>query len=147
MYSQKWTCYFQNKIVMFCLPVPTLIYLWEIYIFPGSFCLFCCREICGLMLVNKSLTDTWMWKLVLRLAIPRKGIQKWDFPCSVTLVHNHSLFWLYLCIYRLTVPSSCYPLPYIFFVDTRGFVGSCAWPAFGQASGNLIKAVGPTLSQ
>jgi hypothetical protein len=24
--------------------VPTLIYLWEIYIFPGSVCLFCCRK-------------------------------------------------------------------------------------------------------
>ncbi len=47
MYSQKWNCYFQNRIIMFCLPVPTLIYLWDIYIFPGSVCLFCCRGICG----------------------------------------------------------------------------------------------------
>ncbi len=36
--------YFQNRIIMFCLPNPTLIYLWEIYIFPGSVCLFCCRK-------------------------------------------------------------------------------------------------------
>ncbi len=37
MYSQKWNCYFQNRtIIIFFLPVPTLIYLWEIYIFPGS---------------------------------------------------------------------------------------------------------------
>ncbi len=50
--SQKWICYFQNRIIMFCLPVPTLIYLWEIYIFPGSVCLFCCREICGPILGN-----------------------------------------------------------------------------------------------
>jgi hypothetical protein len=35
MYSQKWNCYFQNRIIMFCLPVPSLIYPWEIYIFPG----------------------------------------------------------------------------------------------------------------
>ncbi len=57
MYSQKWNCYFQNRIVMFCLPVPTLIYLWEIYIFPGSVCLFCCREICGpIQEIYKSLT-------------------------------------------------------------------------------------------
>ncbi len=28
-------------------PSPTLIYLWEIYIFPGSVCLFCCRIFCG----------------------------------------------------------------------------------------------------
>jgi hypothetical protein len=36
--------------------------------------------------VYKSLTDTWMWKLGLGLrgrAIPRKGIHKWGFPCSV----------------------------------------------------------------
>ncbi len=35
IYSQKWNCYLQNRIIMFCLLVPTLIYLWEIYIFPG----------------------------------------------------------------------------------------------------------------
>ncbi len=30
-YSQKSNWYFQNRIIMFCLLVPTLIYLWEIY--------------------------------------------------------------------------------------------------------------------
>ncbi len=34
MYTQKWNYYFQNRIMMFCLPVPTLIHLWDIYIFP-----------------------------------------------------------------------------------------------------------------
>ncbi len=57
MYSQKWTCYFQTRIIMFCLLVHTLIYLWESYIFPGSVCLFCYREICGLFMgLYKSLT-------------------------------------------------------------------------------------------
>ncbi len=61
-------CYMAYRIIMFCLPVPTLIYLWEIYIFPGSLCPFCCRKICGPILgLHKSLTDTWMWKLGLRL--------------------------------------------------------------------------------
>ncbi len=56
-----------NYCIMFCLPVPTLIYLWEIYIFPWSVCLFCCREIWGPILrIYKLLTDTWMWKLGLR---------------------------------------------------------------------------------
>jgi hypothetical protein len=27
MYFQKGNCYFENRIIMFCLPVPTLIYL------------------------------------------------------------------------------------------------------------------------
>ncbi len=61
MYYHKWNCYFQNRMIMFSLQDPTLLYLWEIYIFPGSICLFCCREICGQILgTYKSLTDTWM---------------------------------------------------------------------------------------
>ncbi len=88
MYSLKWNCYFLNRIIMFCLPVPTPIclWVWEIYIFPGSVCLLCCREICGPILeiytVNRSQTHecgNWDWGRV----IPRKGIHKWDFPCSV----------------------------------------------------------------
>ncbi len=88
MYSQKWNCYFQNRIVMFCLPVPKLIYLREIYIFQRLVCLFCCKEICGLILgIYKSLTYTWMWKLGLRLRNSRKGIHKWDFPCSAQCIY------------------------------------------------------------
>ncbi len=34
----------------------------------ASVCLFCCRKICGpIREINNSLTDTWMWKLGLRL--------------------------------------------------------------------------------
>ncbi len=36
---------------------------------------------------HKSLTGTWMWKLRRGGAIPRKGIHKWDFPCSAVLAH------------------------------------------------------------
>ncbi len=72
---------FQNKIIMFCLPIPTLIYLWEIYIFPGSVC-----QICGPILgIDKSLTEdecgNWDWGH----AIPRKGIHKRDFRCRVQI--------------------------------------------------------------
>ncbi len=28
MYSQKWNCYYQNRFILFCLPVPSFIYLW-----------------------------------------------------------------------------------------------------------------------
>ncbi len=42
----------------------THISVRDLYIFPGSVCQFCCREICGRILrIYKSLTDTWMWKL------------------------------------------------------------------------------------
>ena len=85
MYSQKWNCSFQNRIIMFCLPVPRPIYLWEIYISPGSVCLLCYTG----KYVDQS------WEYINRSqthecgncdwghAIPRKGIFKWDFPCSV----------------------------------------------------------------
>jgi hypothetical protein len=53
--------YFQNRIIMFCLTIFTFMYLWAIYIFPGSVCLFCCSQICRLILgIYESLTDTWM---------------------------------------------------------------------------------------
>ncbi len=83
--------YFLNRTIMFCLLIPILVYQREIYIFPGSVCLFCCREICGSILwIYKSLTDTWMWKLGLRPHSPKKGIHKWDFRCSA---HIKDTFW------------------------------------------------------
>ncbi len=72
----------------------TLIYLWEIYIFPGSVCLFCCRDR-SLEYINQSKTHecgNWHWGH----AIPRKGIHEWDFPCSVHYQRRHlfkSLTW------------------------------------------------------
>jgi hypothetical protein len=37
--------YFQNIIIMFCLPIFTFMYLWAIYIFPGPVCLLGCSKI------------------------------------------------------------------------------------------------------
>ena len=71
MYSQKWNCaasLFPKQNYNVLSPNSYLIYLWEIYIFPGPICLFCCRKICEPIIgIHKSLTDTWMWKLGLRL--------------------------------------------------------------------------------
>ncbi len=50
-------------------PVPiytvhTFIYLWAIYTFPRSVCLFGCSKIRGPILgIYKSLSDVWTWKL------------------------------------------------------------------------------------
>ncbi len=54
-----WPCYFQNSIIMFCLTISTFMYLWAIYIFPWSVCLFCCSQIVRpILAIYKSLTDT-----------------------------------------------------------------------------------------
>ena len=58
--------HFQNRIIMFCLPISAFMYLWAIYIFPGSVCLFGCSKIGRPILeiyVYKLLTYTWMLKL------------------------------------------------------------------------------------
>ncbi len=60
--------------------------LWAIYIFPRSICLFCCRKI---RVPTTDIENIYSqtqecgncdWGF----AIPRKGIHKWCFRCSVT---------------------------------------------------------------
>ncbi len=108
LYSQKWNSYFQNRIIMFCLPVPTLIYLWEIYIFPGPVCLVCCREIHvdrSWEYINGSQTHecgNWDWGR----AIPRKGIHRWNFPCSGRIVKK---LWYFFCfVYSVSIMLPTY---------------------------------------
>ena len=82
MYSQK-----QNCVVSF--PIPTFMYLWVIYIFPGSICLFCCSKI-GVLFVGiyKSLKDTWCrnWERCRTVSI--LGTHKSDLLCSVGECHS-----------------------------------------------------------
>jgi hypothetical protein len=89
MYFQKWNCaayLFHKQNYNDLSPNSyTHISVRDLYIsIPWSVCLFCCSQICGLILgilgIYKSLTDTWMWKLGLRPR--RKGIHNWDFRCS-----------------------------------------------------------------
>ncbi len=61
-HSQKRNCAAPGRI-------PTFLFMWAIYIFPWSVCLFCCRKIGGPKVgIYRLLTDTWMWKLGLRPA-------------------------------------------------------------------------------
>ncbi len=59
-------------------------------------CLFCCREICGPILgIYKSLADTGMWKLGLRLCNSFSMKHKRDFRCNTIqkyFLSEHALF-------------------------------------------------------
>ncbi len=73
--------YVKNSIIMFCLTIPTLIYLWEIYIFPRLVCPQYFAAAKYVEYINLSQTHecgNWDWGR----AIPKKGIHKWDFRCS-----------------------------------------------------------------
>ncbi len=73
--------YFQSRIIMFCILIPTLIYLWQIYIFSGLVSLFCGP-------IHRSQTHecrNWDWGRT----IPFPGIHKLDYWDSV---------WYYICI-------------------------------------------------
>jgi hypothetical protein len=82
--------YFQNRIIMFCLPIPTLIYLWEIYMFPGSVCLFAAAKYVDRSWEHRSQTHdcrNWDWGR----AIPFRGMHKFDFRSSEEFGPNHSI--------------------------------------------------------
>ncbi len=87
MCSQKWNCYFQNRLIVFCLPVATLIYLWEIYIFQDQSAYSAAGKYVDRSweYINRSQTHAcgnWDWGR----AIPRKITHKWYFPCSAGLI-------------------------------------------------------------
>ncbi len=60
--------YFQNRIIMFCLTIPSLIFLWEIFIFRNRYVYFAAAKYVNpsWKYMNHSQTCTWMWKLRLR---------------------------------------------------------------------------------
>ncbi len=61
-------CDFQNRIIIFCHHISTFMFMWAIYIFPGSVCLFYWSQIGRPILgIYKSLTDTWIKELGTRL--------------------------------------------------------------------------------
>ncbi len=106
MYSQKWNCYFQNRIIMICLPIPSFIYCeryiyfqnWSAYSAAGKYVDRSWEYI------NRSQTHecgNWDWGR----AIPRKGIHKWDFPCSAYVNVVYFLYFWYFILH--TAKTQC----------------------------------------
>jgi hypothetical protein len=107
IYSQKWNC-----AVLF--PIPTFMYLWAIYIFPGSVCLFGCSRIGRPILgIYKLLTDnecgnfeTGHYNSVLEITRP---------PSFISGIH---LYWI------LTGPSIA-----VHILANRLYNGPKYWPS------------------
>ncbi len=80
--------YSQKRNISVSVPISTFMCLWVIYIFPPKVCLFCWRKYVDRSwdYINRSQTHEcgiWGWGR----AIPRKGIHKWDFRCSVVQIY------------------------------------------------------------
>jgi hypothetical protein len=76
--------YSQKRNIGVSVPISTFMRLWVIYIFPRPVSLFCWRKYVDQSLDYKNRSQThecWNWVWV--RAIPRKGIYKGDFRCSV----------------------------------------------------------------
>jgi hypothetical protein len=78
--------YSQKMNIGVSVPISSFMHLWAIYISPRSACLYCWRKYVDRSwdYINRSQTHecgNWGWGR----AIPRKGIHKWDFRCSVAL--------------------------------------------------------------
>jgi hypothetical protein len=78
-----WNKYSQKRNCVVTVPIPIFMFLWAIYIFPRSICLFCCRKIGrrSWKYIDRSQThecENWDWGW----AIPFLGIHKSKFLCS-----------------------------------------------------------------
>jgi hypothetical protein len=104
MNSHKWNCaasrprYFQNRMIMFCLPIPTFMYLWAIYILPGRSAYFSAAKDadCSWEYIHRSQIHECRIGNEARTVL-FLGIQKSDFRYSVYTESRKSYHLIYMC--------------------------------------------------
>ncbi len=86
--------YFQKRNIGVSVPISTFMCLGVMYISPQSVCLFCWRKYVDRSwdYINRSQTHECGNRGWGR-AIPRRGIHKWDFPCSARRGHHYGETW------------------------------------------------------
>ncbi len=91
--SKIWNRYSQKRNCTATAIISTFMCLWTIYTYPRLICLFCCRKYVDRSweYINRSQTHE-CGNLDWGRKIPRKGIQKWDFCCSVLCVISLPMF-------------------------------------------------------
>ncbi len=140
--------YFQNRIIMVCLPISTFMYLWAIYIFPQSVCL-------GSMWdnINRSKThECGNWERGRAVSFLRKYVlnfwysviswlPKWSF---LSFLHFALLMFMACLLLTLSPTLSLFPFLWILLVPhflSLDFCGSHVlirppftswWPTFVQ---------------
>jgi hypothetical protein len=98
--------YFQNENCSATVPISTFMCLWAIYTFPRSTFLFFCRKYVDRLFLEicKSIKDTWMWKLGLRLRNFRKRNKLIGFSLQCKTANVQVIIWyLYMYMYMLPV--------------------------------------------
>jgi len=117
--------YSQERNCAATVPISKFMFLWAIYIFLWPVWLFCCRKIGWPNVgIYRSPTDTWMWKLGLRL----RNSFSWNtyiqiaLQCTLCMVYSFPMRQPWLqpreVTATLTIPSdstlTSYPYSYLY---------------------------------
>jgi hypothetical protein len=129
--TEKWNKYSQKRKCAASVLVSTFMFLWAIYIFPGSVCPFCCRKVDRFWkYINRSQTHecgNWDWGhailfcyyingifVAVLWSIPTLQIMQLSVLCSVQRPHIDGTDDMNRLFFRLSLIHVSYPLCSVF---------------------------------